>query len=254
MVVVNFSPTLNARFLTSVRSVSIIAKPKGDRLILVHVVIMGCGRVGSSLAAELEAAGHSVAIIDQSREAFRRLGPDFKGRTVTGVGFDRDTLVEAGIETASAFAAVSNGDNSNIIAARVAREVFGVSNVVARIYDSGRAEIYQRLGIPTVATVLWATDQILRRLMPEGARSEWRDATGTINLSEVHPAADWYGSPVLRIENVTSARVAFITRLGEGLIPNEHTVLQEGDLVHVIVEEGKLAAVEAAMAKSPEES
>jgi len=220
----------------------------------VHVVIMGCGRVGSSLAAELEAAGHSVAIIDQSREAFRRLGPDFKGRTVTGVGFDRDTLVEAGIETASAFAAVSNGDNSNIIAARVAREVFGVSNVVARIYDSGRAEIYQRLGIPTVATVLWATDQILRRLMPEGARSEWRDATGTINLSEVNPAADWYGSPVLRIENVTSARVAFITRLGEGLIPDEHTVLQEGDLVHVIVEEGKLAAVEAAMAKSPEES
>jgi len=215
---------------------------------------MGCGRVGSSLAAELEAAGHSVAIIDQSREAFRRLGPDFKGRTVTGVGFDRDTLVEAGIETASAFAAVSNGDNSNIIAARVAREVFGVSNVVARIYDSGRAEIYQRLGIPTVATVLWATDQILRRLMPEGARSEWRDATGTINLSEVNPAADWYGSPVLRIENVTSARVAFITRLGEGLIPDEHTVLQEGDLVHVIVEEGKLAAVEAAMAKSPEES
>jgi len=163
-------------------------------------------------------------------------------------------LVEAGIETASAFAAVSNGDNSNIIAARVAREVFGVSNVVARIYDSGRAEIYQRLGIPTVATVLWATDQISRRLMPEGTRSEWRDATGTINLSEVHPAADWYGSPVLRIENVTSARVAFITRLGEGLIPDEHTVLQEGDLVHVIVEEGKLAAVEAAMAKSPEES
>jgi len=220
----------------------------------VHVVIMGCGRVGSSLAAELEAAGHSVAIIDQSREAFRRLGPDFKGRTVTGVGFDRDTLVEAGIETASAFAAVSNGDNSNIIAARVAREVFGVSNVVARIYDSGRAEIYQRLGIPTVATVLWATDQILRRLMPEGARSEWRDATGTISLNEVHPAADWYGSAVLRIENVTNARVAFITRLGEGLIPDEHTVLQEGDLVHVIVEDGKLAAVEAAMAKSPEES
>ena len=219
-----------------------------------HVVIMGCGRVGSSLAAELEAAGHSVAVIDQSREAFRRLGPDFKGRTVTGVGFDRDTLVEAGIENASAFAAVSNGDNSNIIAARVAREVFGVSNVVARIYDSGRAEIYQRLGIPTVATVVWATDQISRRLMPEGTRSEWRDATGTISLSEVHPAADWYGSPVLRIENVTSARVAFITRLGEGLIPDEHTVLQEGDLVHVIVEEGKLAAVEAAMAKSPEES
>ena len=130
---------------------------------------MGCGRVGSSLATELELLGHTVSIIDQSREAFRRLGPDFKGRTISGIGFDRDTLLEAGIETADAFAAVSNGDNSNILAARVARETYGVANVVARIYDPGRAEIYQRLGIPTVATVLWATDQIMRRLVPEGA-------------------------------------------------------------------------------------
>ena len=133
---------------------------------------MGCGRVGSSLATELEALGHTVSIIDQSREAFRRLGPDFKGRTISGIGFDRDTLLEAGIETADAFAAVSNGDNSNILAARVARETYGVGNVVARIYDPGRAEIYQRLGIPTVATVIWATDQIMRRLVPEGSRSE----------------------------------------------------------------------------------
>ena len=132
---------------------------------------MGCGRVGSSLAIELEAAGHSVAIIDQAREAFRRLGPNFKGQTVTGVGFDRDTLLEAGIEKADAFAAVSNGDNSNILAARVARETYGVQNTVARIYDPGRAEIYQRLGIPTVATVIWATDQIMRRIVPEGSSS-----------------------------------------------------------------------------------
>ena len=143
---------------------------------------MGCGRVGSSLATELEAAGHTVAVIDQAREAFRRLGPNFKGRTVTGVGFDREVLLEAGIQDADAFAAVSNGDNSNILAARVAREMYGIQNVVARIYDPGRAEIYQRLGIPTVATVLWTTDQILRRLAPEGSRSEWRDATGIIQL------------------------------------------------------------------------
>jgi trk system potassium uptake protein TrkA len=135
---------------------------------------MGCGRVGSALALDLEAAGHSVAIIDQSREAFRRLGSDFKGKAISGIGFDRDTLLDAGIERADAFAAVSNGDNSNILAARVARETYGVQNVVARIYDPGRAEIYQRLGIPTVATVLWATDQILRRIIPEGSKSEWR--------------------------------------------------------------------------------
>jgi trk system potassium uptake protein len=214
---------------------------------------MGCGRVGSSLATELEAAGHSVAIIDQSREAFRRLGPDFKGRTVTGVGFDRDTLLEAGIETADAFAAVSNGDNSNILAARVARETYGVANVVARIYDPGRAEIYQRLGIPTVATVIWATDQILRRLVPEGSRSEWRDASGAVQLCEMHPHKDWFGMAITELEEATGARVAFITRLGEGLIPDPHTVLQEGDLLHVTVRDESIAKVEAILARSPED-
>ena len=213
---------------------------------------MGCGRVGSSLATELEAAGHSVAIIDQSREAFRRLGPDFKGRTISGVGFDRDTLLEAGIETADAFAAVSNGDNSNILAARVARETYGVANVVARIYDPGRAEIYQRLGIPTVATVIWATDQILRRLVPEGSRSEWRDASGSIQLCEMHPHKDWFGSPIADLEEATGTRVAFITRLGEGLIPDTHTVLQEGDLIHVTVRDQDIAKVEEILARSPE--
>ena len=215
---------------------------------------MGCGRVGSSLASELETAGHSVAIIDLSREAFRRLGADFKGRTITGVGFDRDTLLEAGIEMADAFAAVSNGDNSNILAARVARETYGIQNVVARIYDPGRAEIYQRLGIPTVATVLWTSDQIMRRLLPPGSQSEWRDASGAIQLCEMHVDASWFGNPVSLIEEITPARVAFITRLGEGLIPNEHTVLQDGDLVHVIVHDNELSIVENALAHSPEEA
>ncbi len=213
---------------------------------------MGCGRVGSGLALELEAAGHTVAIIDQNRESFRRLGPDFIGRTVAGVGFDRDTLLEAGIEEAHAFAAVSNGDNSNILAARVARETYGVENVVARIYDSGRAEIYQRLGIPTVATVLWTTDQILRRLVPDGSRSEWRDASGLVQLCEVTLNPQWYGRPATLINELTPAQLAFITRLGEGLIPTEKTVLQEGDLVHVMVAEKDLAALDAILAEPPE--
>lgn len=213
---------------------------------------MGCGRVGSLLALELESNGHSVTVIDQFKEAFRRLGPDFKGRTVTGIGFDRDTLLEAGIEGAGAFAAVSNGDNSNILAARVARESFGVSNVVARIYDPGRAEIYQRLGIPTVATVLWAADQILRRLTPEGSRSEWRDASGTVQLAEVHPHVDWFGLPVKELEKVAKLRVAFLTRLGEGLIPDDGTVLQDGDLIHVMLRDDELKNVEAILGKSPE--
>ena len=212
---------------------------------------MGCGRVGSSLATELEAAGHTVAVIDQAREAFRRLGPNFKGRTVTGVGFDREVLLEAGIQDADAFAAVSNGDNSNILAARVAREMYGIQNVVARIYDPGRAEIYQRLGIPTVATVIWASDQILRRILPGGARSEWRDATGTVQLLEVHPHLNWYGRPISELETATESRVAFLTRLGEALIPDEHTVLQDGDLVHMTILDAQLAIAEAVLSKGP---
>jgi trk system potassium uptake protein TrkA len=198
---------------------------------------MGCGRVGSTLAREFQNLGHSVAVIDQDREAFRRLGADFNGLTVAGIGFDRDTLLEAGIERADAFAAVSDGDNSNILAARVARETYGVKNVVARIYDPGRAEIYQRLGIPTVATVLWTTDQIMRRILPSG--------------SEVHLHSDWYGNPVLIIEELTKARVAFITRLGEGLIPDEHTVLQEGDVLYVLSSDAELSQISESLANPP---
>src|SRR5919112_4999182 len=146
---------------------------------------MGCGRVGSAIARRLEQVGHSVAVIDQDPEAFRRLGPEFNGRQVTGLGFDRQTLLDAGIESAGAFAAVSSGDNSNIISARVARETFGVENVVARIYDPRRAEVYTRLGIPTVATVRWTADEMLRRLLPDGAHSIWSDPTGKVLLMDV---------------------------------------------------------------------
>ena len=146
---------------------------------------MGCGRVGSTLAHILEDQGHSVAVIDQDRDAFRKLGSTFKGKKITGIGFDQNVLSEAGIEHADAFAAVSSGDNSNVIAARVARESFGVKRVAARIYDPRRAEVYQRLGIPTVATVRWTADQMLRRLLPEGAEPLWRDPTGAVVLAEV---------------------------------------------------------------------
>jgi len=142
--------------------------------------------------------------------------------------------------------------NSNILAARVARETYNVSNVVARIYDPERAEIYQRLGIPTVATVLWTTDQIIRRLAPEGSRSEWRDASGTIELCEVALHKEWFGKPITRIEEAADIRVALITRLGEGLIPNSHTVLQEGDLVHVTVSESRRAEVDSILLAAPE--
>jgi trk system potassium uptake protein TrkA len=199
----------------------------------VHVVIMGCGRVGSALAKSLESAGHSVAIVDRDAGAFRRLPAEFVGQRVTGIGFDRDTLIEAGIEKAEAFAAVSSGDNSNIIAARVARETFGVENVVARIYDPRRAEVYQKLGIPTVATVRWTADQVIRRLLPAGMLSEWRDPSGHIVLAELAVSPAWVGRKVSQLEDESGARVALLTRLGDGVLPHKGTVIQDGDLVHV---------------------
>jgi len=214
---------------------------------------MGCGRVGSTIAHSLEAAGHSVAVVDQDAEAFRRLGPDFSGRTVTGVGFDRDTLVEAGIEEADAFAAVSSGDNSNIISARVARETFGVDNVVARIYDPRRAEVYTRLGIPTVATVRWTADEMLRRLIPEGAHSLWSDPTGHVVLTETPYDAGWIGRSVPKIEELAGVRVAFLTRFGDGVLATSSTVLQDGDVLHVMAARSTIKQVEQTLAQPPRE-
>lgn len=219
-----------------------------------HIVIMGCGRVGSALARTLEQQGHTVAVVDQDPTAFRRLGAGFGGRRVTGVGFDQDTLREAGIEDAGAFAAVSSGDNSNIIAARVAREMFGVENVAARIYDPKRAEVYQRLGIPTVATVRWTADQMLRRLLPSGAEPLWRDPSGGVQLAEVHASTAWIGHKVSKLQEETGVRVAFLTRLGEAVLPTSATVLQEGDLVHVMMRTDEIDKVEAAFAEGPEEA
>jgi trk system potassium uptake protein TrkA len=201
----------------------------------VHIVIMGCGRVGSALAHILEDKGHSVAVIDQDPEAFRRLRGGSKVRRVTGVGFDRAVLVEADIERAGAFAAVSSGDNSNIIAARVARENFGVENVVARIYDPRRAEVYQRLGIPTVATVRWTADQILRRLHPDGPAALWRDPTGEVVLAEVTVDPSWIGARLSALEEAAQTRVAYVGRMGTAMVPGAPgMVLQDGDIVHVV--------------------
>jgi trk system potassium uptake protein TrkA len=200
----------------------------------VHIVILGCGRVGSLLAHRLDDMGHSVAIVDQDPSSFRKLGAEFSGQTVTGVGFDRETLETAGIERAQAFAAVSSGDNSNILAARVARETYGVEQVVARIYDPRRAEVYQRLGIPTVATVSWSTNQIMRNLLPLGAQDEYVDPSGAIVLAEVHTGQHWIGRTATALELASGARIAFITRYGQAFVPDTETVIQEGDLVHAL--------------------
>lgn len=212
---------------------------------------MGCGRVGSTLARSLETRGHSVAIIDRDREAFRRLHPDFGGTAVTGMGFDRDVLLEAGIDRAAAFAAVSNGDNSNVIAARVVRETFGVQDVVARIYDPKRAEVYQRLGITTVATVRWTADQVLRRMIPRGADSEFTDSSGMVSLCEMDLHPGWVGRTIRRVQADTQARVAYLTRRGAGYIPYPDDLLQEHDVIHMLVATGKINDIQRVLAVRP---
>ena len=219
----------------------------------VHVVIMGCGRVGSTLARSLEDRNHTVSIIDSEPDAFRRLGPDFNGDKITGYGFDQQVLEKAGIRRADAFAAVSSGDNSNIIAARVARETFGLQQVVARIYDPGRAEVYQRLGITTVATVKWTADQVLRRILPAGAEPDFRDPSGTIRVDQVPVPEIWVGQRTIHLQEQSGARIAWIDRLGEGMLPNRESVLQEGDVLHMAMREADAADVFAVLSKGPEE-
>jgi trk system potassium uptake protein TrkA len=219
---------------------------------MVYVVIMGCGRVGASLAGALERLSHDVAIIDRDPQAFRRLSSDFHGRQVVGIGFDRNVLIEAGIEKAEAFAAVSSGDNSNIISARVARESFGVEHVVARIYDAKRAAVYERLGIPTVATVPWTTDRLLRMVLPDGVATAWRDPSGTVAVLQLPLHEDWVGRRIEELEQAIGARVAFIVRFGSGVLPGPDTVVQAEDLVYAAAVSGTITDVTTAAAASPE--
>ncbi len=217
-----------------------------------HVVIMGCGRVGSTLAHSLEIRGHSLAVIDQNADAFRRLGPEFGGITVTGIGFDREVLRQAGIERADAFAAVSSGDNSNIISARLARETFGVSRVVARIYDQRRAQVYERLGIPTVATVRWTADRMVHHLVPEGDMEVFRDPTSTVSIIEIPVHKDRIGRPLRELEEVTGARTAYLMRFGIGTLPTASTVVQEGDQIFMLVTDDMVGPVTTVAGAPPE--
>ncbi len=205
---------------------------------------MGCGRVGANLAIRLEELGHSVAVIDQNSRAFSRLPDDFSGQQVTGVGFDRQALRQAGIEEAAGFAAVSSGDNSNIISARVVRETFGIENVVARIYDATRAGVYNRLGIDVMAPVPWSTDQVMRHLISHGPHIEHIDsATGTA-LFYVDLDPSWFGLTVGDIERNTGARAAYITRELELVLPQDGTIVQDGDELRLLAHVSDTDAVQ----------
>jgi len=218
----------------------------------VHIVVVGCGRVGSELAGTLEKSGHTVAVIDKDPNAFRRLPPGSAGQRVVGFGFDRDNLVEAGIERAGAVAAVTNGDNSNILVARIARETFGIGRVVARIYDPRRAVIYQRLGIPTVATVAWTTDQVLRRLLPGEQPHDWIDPSAKVSLVERVLPASWGGKKLSGLDDPGRFLLVALTRLGSAQVVGSKLVGQEGDVLHFIVDVNAIDALRERLEHGPE--
>lgn len=215
-----------------------------------HVVIVGCGRVGSTLARELCELGNTVAVVDRKADAFLRLGNDFSGQTVVGIGFDPDILIAAGIERASALAAVTNGDNSNIMVARVARERFGIQSVVARIYDPKRSEIYERLGIATVATVKWTAERIMRRIIADRPAVEWTDPSAELVLVERIVGDVWVGerSSVL---DAGPAKVIGLRRYGKAMLAGDDVLIQQGDVLYLAVMNGDIAPLDAYLAKGP---
>jgi trk system potassium uptake protein TrkA len=219
----------------------------------VHVVVVGCGRVGTELSSLLEESGHSVAIIDKNPKAFRRLPAGFGGRTIVGLGFDRDDLGEAGIEGAGALAAVTSGDNTNILTARIARENFGIERVVARIYDPRRAVIYQRLGIPTVATVSWTTDQVLRRLVPsEEQAHDWIDPSGNVCLVERNLPAPWAGKKLAGLNEPGRFWLTAIARLGSASVVAPTAIGQEGDVLLFVADAHGLDQLDDRLEQGPE--
>jgi trk system potassium uptake protein TrkA len=201
----------------------------------VHVIIMGCGRVGAALTVQLAKGGHSVAIIDKREDAFDRLPPGFEAKQVVGLGFDRSVLHEAGIEDAWAFVAVSNGDNSNIVSARVAREHFHVPRVIARIYDPRRADIYERLNIPTVASVRWAAQQIQFLLFHGREELKETFAGGALLHLQLEIPDHLIGKPVASVEAPGAIEVVGVDRGGSGFIPIEGSTFQHEDVGHFVV-------------------
>jgi trk system potassium uptake protein len=216
----------------------------------VHVVIVGCGRVGSGLATQLSETGESVTIVDRNPKAFRRLPADFSGSKLVGMGFDRETLEQAGANGADAFAAVTSGDNSNILSARIAKESFAIPNVVARIYDPRRAAIFQRLGIATVATVAWTTDQIQRSL-GSNTTSLWTDQSGSLSLIERRITQPWCGHRLTELGDGQKAQLVAVSRAGSASIAGAEMVGQEGDVLHLLVRSDALSSLDQLLVNGP---
>jgi trk system potassium uptake protein len=220
-----------------------------------HVVIAGCGRVGSQLARDLSQGGHEVVVIDKDPRAFRRLGDDYDGRTVTGIVFDRRSLEDAGVRQAQAFVAVTSGDNSNVVSARAARETYGVQRVVARIYDPVRARIFERMGITTIASAQWTAEEITRSLLPptERVTAALGPGHGDVVVVSLVVPEGVHAVPSQHVHLPGRAVLAAVTREGRTSVPVPGGLLEAGDLLHVAVQRDAVDALRQAVARLGEE-
>ncbi|HEY5110787.1 MAG TPA: TrkA family potassium uptake protein [Acidimicrobiales bacterium] len=215
-----------------------------------HIIVVGCGRVGSELAMELSDEGHSVVVIDKNRDSLRRL-THYHGKTIVGSGFDRDVLFQSEATTADALAAVTSGDNTNILCARIARDHYSIKNVVARIYDPARADIYMKLGIPTVATSLWTTQQVKRWMLPAADAIEWTDSTNSMHLVERVVPDALAGKPVDSLNVSENVRLVGLVRAGQGRVDIEGLFAQESDILEFLVTNDGLSELHALLQGKP---
>jgi trk system potassium uptake protein TrkA len=214
----------------------------------VRVVVVGCGRVGAGLAAGLAAAGEVVAVIDKDPKAFERLGEAFGGLTVEGIGFDRDVLERAGAASADALVAVTGGDNSNVVAARVARDAYRVPRVIARIHDPRRAALYEELGVVTVSSTGWALRKIRDHLEHRTLKEEQTFGRGEVSLLRLELPQHLVDRSVADVEG-EGLRVVSVTRWGGAFVPGPGTALAEGDVVRLAVGSGGRERLDALLAE-----
>jgi trk system potassium uptake protein len=209
-----------------------------------NVIVMGCGRVGFQVSHMLSNQGHHVTVIDHDANAIARLGSDFKGKVVRGIGFDREVLTEANVETAEAFVAASSSDNANIIAARIARNIFHVPRVVARLYDPLRAEIYQRLGLITISTTTWGAERICEVVTHTDLDVAYTFGRGEVSLVVLEASPQLAGRSVNHLTVQGEIVVVSITRDGQAFMPLLGSEFQEGDRIHLAVLHSAMERVE----------
>ena len=198
-----------------------------------QIIIVGCGRVGGELALSVFRKGHSVAVVDVNPRAFDRLGPEFRGRTVQGDGFAEDVLKRAGIETADAVAAVTTSDSVNIVVARVARDIYHIRHVVARVYNPRRAPIYEKLGLQTIASSSWGAQRIEQLILHPGLQSVYAAGNGEVQIYEISIPHTWEGRAVGDLVPEVNALPVAIARGGRACLPARDTVMHAQDVLQV---------------------